>query len=206
LGTREEILKAADKRFGEIGFDAASIREIAEVCGVNKALIHYHFKNKEALFESVLDNYYEKLNRTFQKTLLKPEGNLRRHIMQAIEIYVDFLARNRNFSRMVQREASGGKHMARIVTHMMPLFEMGTAVIQENFPGTRSGELAAPHLLSSFYGMIVAYFTYGDILKHLLKSNPFSKANLTERKAHLKKMVDLVLDAVQENGHPTAEK
>ena len=202
MGTREEILKAADKRFSEVGFDAASIREIAERCGVNQALIHYHFKNKESLFENVLDNYYEKLNLAFQKTLLKPGGDLRQRIMQAIEVYVDFLGRNRNFSRMVQREASGGKHMERILTHMMPLFEMGMALIQEQYPGTRSGELAAHHLLSSFYGMIVAYFTYSDILKHLLKTNPFSKENLMDRKEHLKKMVDLVLESVKENGHP----
>jgi AcrR family transcriptional regulator len=51
--TKEKILQAADELFGRLGYDAATTREIAERCQVNKALIHYHFKNKEGLLASV---------------------------------------------------------------------------------------------------------------------------------------------------------
>ena len=54
---RDQILEAADHLFGEYGFDATATRHIAERCGVNKALIHYHFSNKQGLFEAVLDRY-----------------------------------------------------------------------------------------------------------------------------------------------------
>ena len=62
-------MKAADKLFGDVGYDAATTREIAELSGVNKALIHYHFKSKEALFENVLDWYYENLGNALKKAL-----------------------------------------------------------------------------------------------------------------------------------------
>ena len=193
---REKILKAADELFGKAGFDATTTREIADLSGVNKALIHYHFKSKEALLGDLLDNYYKNLSGTLEKAL-KVEGSLRDRIMGTVDAYMDFLEKNRNFSRIVQREASGGKHMDRIRDHMVPLFEQGTRLIRDVYPAARSGELAAPQVLISFYGMIVGYFTYSGVLAHLLGTDPLSKKNLRLRKQHLLKMVGVVLDAVE---------
>jgi len=46
------ILDAAEEVFASSGFNGASIREIASKAGVAQALIHYHFDNKEKLFEA----------------------------------------------------------------------------------------------------------------------------------------------------------
>ncbi|MCR0984855.1 TetR/AcrR family transcriptional regulator [Roseomonas populi] len=48
-------MNAAEKIFGEHGFDGASMREIAQCAGVAQALLHYHFRNKEALYEAVFE-------------------------------------------------------------------------------------------------------------------------------------------------------
>lgn len=48
--TREKILDAAEKLFGEKGFDAVSLREITETAGVTLALAHYHFQTKDNIF------------------------------------------------------------------------------------------------------------------------------------------------------------
>ncbi|MBW1873134.1 MAG: TetR/AcrR family transcriptional regulator, partial [Deltaproteobacteria bacterium] len=105
--TRDKILMAADHLFGKGGFDATTTREIAERSQVNKALIHYHFKNKEGLLASVLDQYYEKLAQTLTNSL-QATGTLRSRMLQLLDTYIDFLGQNRNFNRIVQREASGG--------------------------------------------------------------------------------------------------
>ena len=49
------ILDAAEQVFGAHGFDGASLRAIAELADVAQALLHYHFKNKEALYEAVFE-------------------------------------------------------------------------------------------------------------------------------------------------------
>lgn len=49
-GTREAILTAARKRFGEVGYDRATIRSIAASAGVDPALVHHFFGAKEHLF------------------------------------------------------------------------------------------------------------------------------------------------------------
>ncbi len=47
------ILDAAEIVFAKNGYAGASVREIAERAGVAQALIHYHFKTKEKLFEAM---------------------------------------------------------------------------------------------------------------------------------------------------------
>lgn len=48
--TRSEILEAAKGVFAEVGYDRATIRAIAAAAGVDPALIHHYFGNKEQLF------------------------------------------------------------------------------------------------------------------------------------------------------------
>jgi AcrR family transcriptional regulator len=202
---KEKILAAADQIFGEVGFDAATTREIAERSGVNKALIHYHFKSKEGLLEALLDGYYEKLGETLRAALLG-DGDLRSRLLELVDAYLSFLRQNRNFGRMVQREASGGRHMDRISSHMVPLFELGTHMLKELFPGSRTGALAAEQMLVSFYGIIITYFTYSGVIEHLLGSDPMADGPFEARRAHVRRMVDIVLAAVEAEPAPTEER
>ena len=53
--TIEAILKAARRLFGERGFAATTIDDIAEAARVAKGAVYHHFTTKEAIFESVFD-------------------------------------------------------------------------------------------------------------------------------------------------------
>ena len=48
--TRARILDAAVREFSENGLAGARTEQIAEAAGVNKALLYYYFKSKEALY------------------------------------------------------------------------------------------------------------------------------------------------------------
>ncbi|MBI5372932.1 MAG: TetR/AcrR family transcriptional regulator [Sphingobacteriales bacterium] len=51
--TEEKILAAAKKIFVQQGMAGARMQDIADEAGINKALLHYYFKNKEQLFEVI---------------------------------------------------------------------------------------------------------------------------------------------------------
>jgi AcrR family transcriptional regulator len=53
-GTREAILDAARRRFGEHGYDGATIRAIAADADVNPALVHHFYGTKEQLFAAAM--------------------------------------------------------------------------------------------------------------------------------------------------------
>ena len=53
-GTREAILAAARKQFGDHGYDGATIRGIAAGAGVDAALVHHFYGSKEQLFAAAM--------------------------------------------------------------------------------------------------------------------------------------------------------
>lgn len=58
--TLSKILKAARIVFSKDGFTGARVDEIARQANVNKAMIYYHFKSKEDLYDSVVDSIFSK--------------------------------------------------------------------------------------------------------------------------------------------------
>jgi AcrR family transcriptional regulator len=52
--TKTRILDAAEKLFGDKGFDATSLRDITTEADVNLAAVNYHFQSKESLIEAVI--------------------------------------------------------------------------------------------------------------------------------------------------------
>jgi AcrR family transcriptional regulator len=53
--TREAILGAATRQFGERGFDATTIRSVASEAGVDPALVMHFFGTKTELFVAAID-------------------------------------------------------------------------------------------------------------------------------------------------------
>jgi AcrR family transcriptional regulator len=53
--TRRRLLALAVERFGERGFRAASVSEIARSAGLTQAAVYAYFDNKEALFKAAVD-------------------------------------------------------------------------------------------------------------------------------------------------------
>lgn len=54
--TRREILDQAMAIFGEVGYRAASLREIAARCGISHPGLLHHFPTKQALLQAVLEH------------------------------------------------------------------------------------------------------------------------------------------------------
>lgn len=52
--TRDSLFLAAATAFSTYGFDGVAVDDIARVAGVNKAMIYYHFKNKQDLYREVV--------------------------------------------------------------------------------------------------------------------------------------------------------
>jgi AcrR family transcriptional regulator len=57
--TRTRIQEVAIKLFTEQGYEATSLREIAEALGVTKAALYYHFKTKEDIVASLTQDRIE---------------------------------------------------------------------------------------------------------------------------------------------------
>jgi AcrR family transcriptional regulator len=60
--TRSRIQAVAVELFSEQGYDKTSLREIAERLDVTKAALYYHFKSKEDIVRSLVEDYFGQLD------------------------------------------------------------------------------------------------------------------------------------------------
>jgi len=58
--TRERILRAAAFLFRKKGFKGTSMREIAEIVGINKSSLYHHIRSKQALLYEILEHTVDK--------------------------------------------------------------------------------------------------------------------------------------------------
>ncbi len=80
--TEEKILGAARKVFISKGMAGARMQDIADEAGINKALLHYYFRSKEKLFETIFKElslqFLPRINSLFESDL---------SLFQKIEIF-----------------------------------------------------------------------------------------------------------------------
>lgn len=116
--TEERIYAAARQIFHEKGFDGARMQEIADRAGINKALLHYYFRNKDQLFEKV---FQAAIAEVFPKVLssLTAEAPLRERVEKFVAAYIDTLKANPFVPGFVLHELS--KNPERVQTFIPSL-------------------------------------------------------------------------------------
>ena len=55
--TKQKILDVALDLFSQKGFSAVSIRDICKVVEIKESSVYYHFKNKQAVFDELLQHF-----------------------------------------------------------------------------------------------------------------------------------------------------
>ena len=68
-GRRELLLDAAEELFSQRGFYGVTVRQVAELAGVDVALPNYYFESKRGLFDAVFLRRAEVLNQQRSDTL-----------------------------------------------------------------------------------------------------------------------------------------
>lgn len=110
-GSKEQIVKAAIEEFYEYGLHGARVDRIANRSGFNKAMIYYHYKNKEELYQAVLENIFGQILIRVEGAILDPNQSFEEKLKAAIGIYMDFFSKNPKLPRIVFGEVvSGGRH------------------------------------------------------------------------------------------------
>jgi TetR/AcrR family transcriptional regulator len=191
---REKILKAADALFADRGYAAVSVRDVAREAGVAKAAVFYYFDGKDGLYAAVLDGYY-RAHETVLGDALAMEGDLSERMHALIDAYLDFMADNARYARMVQRQIAGGGGDLEVVRANLGVILRGIeTALGDVVPA--DGPLAARHFFVTLAGAVINYFTYAPVLEEGWGSDPLSREGVNERRAHLHWLVDALLAAL----------
>jgi AcrR family transcriptional regulator len=130
-GTRARIQAVAVEMFTEHGYEKTSLREIAEALGVTKAALYYHFKSKEDIVRSLLEDYFGHIDALVAWGETEPAGPARR--AEILRRYVAIVQEGEAAFRMLHqnqaaiKSLSGSKNTGQLFRERMgPLIRLLT--------------------------------------------------------------------------------
>jgi len=122
--TERAIFDAALKVFAQDGRHGARMQAIADAADINKAMLHYYFRDKETLYEEVFAFTMGRFMASFD-TSLREAPTFEDTLRAFIEEYVEFVRSNEDAMRlMVNENLAGGTLLGK---HLRELKQSGDA-------------------------------------------------------------------------------
>jgi TetR/AcrR family transcriptional regulator len=198
--SRASILEHAIAEFAVQGVAGARTAAIAEAAGVNKALLYYYFKDKDALYSAALHSVFGGLMQEMQPLIasdLAPGEKL----LRVARAHFEYLLHNPNYQRLIQQELSRARFTGepsadfRAIgsAHFGPLQCAGMKLIREGISCGDFRKLEAPGVLNMMIGMNVFYFLSAPVTRLLRGVDPFSPTFI---RAHLAASLNMLAAAV----------
>ncbi|PLX94822.1 MAG: hypothetical protein C0619_02230 [Desulfuromonas sp.] len=101
--TRQAILTAAIRLFGEKGYDRTSIDDLAVNAGIGKSTVYSYFSTKNEIFLAFCDEEVERSFRTLKESR-DPQAPLLTQLVELFMMQFRFMTKNREFGRHLLRE------------------------------------------------------------------------------------------------------
>jgi TetR/AcrR family transcriptional regulator len=195
--TRANILATATRIFAELGLAGARTDVIAKSAGVNKALLYYYFKSKEALYEAVVEEHFRRFNEQAMAVLNSKES-ARRVLLQYVNVHFDFIAQHHQAAPLFQQfMMAGGKRSERLIQkYFKPRSEAVGKLLERGMRAREFRRTDQFHTAVSIISLIVFYFSAAPVLQLLGHSNAHSAENLQLRK---REVLDFIRHALFTN-------
>jgi AcrR family transcriptional regulator len=166
-GTREAILGAARRAFAEHGYQHATIRGVADLAGVDPALVHHYFGTKQELFVAAVQlpvNPVEQL----MAVLDEDPGQAGRRMVETFLSVWDHAATQNPLLALI-RSAVGDEHAAAMLREFITEEVLGQ--IAHRLGGADAG-LRATLVGSQIIGLAMA--------RYIVKVEPLASAPPTQ--------------------------
>jgi len=201
---RDHILTSAEKLFAEKGFDGTSVRDIAQLAGVNLAMISYYFGSKEKLLEALIEframyayGILEELNKNES---LSPWDKIDR----LVEFYVDRILNNLPFHNIMYQESATNYRSEeikqKVITIKMRNLDQITKIIADGQQKKLFRQVDIPMTVGTIMGTISSYTqsrSYSCLILALqenVNDDTYRQRLAVRLKSHLKQLLRAHLD------------
>ena len=107
---RALIVEAAGRLFGERGYDATRLDEVAAAAGVTKPILYRHFDSKRDLYLALLERHRADLSGFV--AAMPAEGSTRERLRAVLDVWLDYVAAHSYSWKMLFRDTGGGPEIA----------------------------------------------------------------------------------------------
>jgi TetR/AcrR family acrAB operon transcriptional repressor len=161
LATREALLDAAERVFQQRGVARTSLADIAQAAGVTRGALYWHFKDKAALFNAMMDRVTLPLGTESEDALDTPGDPLPplcQQLARAVQQIVHD-ERTRRVLRIAMQKVEHVEELGPVIARHIRIHRLNTALerqVLERAAALRGCTLPAPsdQLAHGFHGMV----------------------------------------------------
>jgi len=112
---KSQIIREAVRVFSEKGYDAATIRDIAEACGITEPAVYRHFESKEQVFDAVLESLQSRTDVETEFEDLEKEKDLGKILSSLASHIIRSASEDERIHRLLLHSALMGHEKAKRV-------------------------------------------------------------------------------------------
>ena len=195
-GTEQNILNAAISIFQKKGMSGARMQEIADEAKINKAMLHYYFRNKQKLFEAVFMQAFQKFA-PHVNGIFNSKASVFEKIQEFTESYISFVIENPYLPTFLIQEININPEFATsfFKVHFAPDPALFEKQIAEEIKKGILKPVEPKQLLLNLFSLCAFPFVGSGLVKGILKldKNLFN-AMMEERK---KLIAELMINSIK---------
>jgi AcrR family transcriptional regulator len=107
---RALVVEAAGRLFGERGYDATRLDEIAAAAGVTKPILYRHFDSKRDLYLALLERHRADLSGFV--AAMPAKGSVEQRLRAVLDVWLDYVEAHSYSWKMLFRDTGGGPQIA----------------------------------------------------------------------------------------------
>lgn len=180
----EVIVALARDEFARRGYEAVSLREVAERAGVTKPALYYHFPSKAELYDTVLHEDAGALLKLVSEARLD-EGSFAERLDRLGALITDFLGERPAAARLFLRELVGqGPYLSGLgAQRVQEILVMTAAFLEAGIEAHAFRRQNARQLAVSISGVHLFEFGAADVVSPFLGGDIFVGPGHAARKA-----------------------
>ena len=157
--TRTEILTAARHEFARRGYDATTIRDIADAAGVRMGTLYRRIDSKASVFAEIVGNYDDRLD-TLLRTALTTQAQSEAETLDALAFSIAHAARQykdeaRMMSLIWNRQQESQESVRLYTTRTQERLQLLSNTLGQGQEAGRIRELASPDILAGYVRSIM---------------------------------------------------
>lgn len=167
----EHWIEAATDVLAREGVAGLRVEVLAKHCGVTKGSFYWHFKDKQALLESILERWKEGRIRDIEKMTSVPPGKEYDQLHYAIEVYGESRNRKGMLIELAVRDWARHDPIAARVVETVDLYRLECTRKLFVATGISDAEAKSRSLLlyACVFGLSLMHYTHFDDNLHDLK-------------------------------------
>lgn len=160
---RRDICRKAGDLFAELGPDATTMQQVADVAGVDRRLVYHYFGGKDQLYLEVLGQSYGQLT-VLADRLSERSDTLEQYVEALFDTYFQFCVENPAFVRMLMwenlRDVRGLRRVASASNVLaVSRQKLGALIEHAAAAGRCRAQLDPEMLLIECLGLVFFYFS-----------------------------------------------